>query len=358
MAEKLAKQIVMANLLHSRIIVVGLKSSCKNKQHYTNFAEIFTILDFLPPSLPKGKRYHSFAAHIKACYGGRLQKVVIDAGFSCPNRDGTLGTEGCTYCLNAAFHPAYSHPSVSLHQQIDEGILFHQQRYTRAQGYLAYFQSYSNTYAPLERLKQVYTEALDHPKINGLVIGTRPDCVDAQTLDYIAELASKHIIFIEYGIESCYNRTLQRIERGHTFEQAQEAVIQSARRGLQTGAHFIFGLPDETKNDMMRTADLIGSLPLTSVKFHQLQIIKGSRMEQDYLQHPNDFTTFDLPEYIDFFVDYLEMFNPNIAIERFAGEVPPRFVNHTPWGLVRNVDLIRMLEKRLEERDTWQGRKR
>jgi len=312
-------------------------------------------LEGLLYTFPGGKRYHSFAAFIKARYGGRLQKVVIDAGFSCPNRDGALGTNGCTYCLNDAFHPAYSHPQLSLHRQIDEGILFHHKRYARAKGYLAYFQSYSNTYAPLERLKEVYEEALSHPQIKGLVIGTRPDCVDSQKLDYLAELSRQNTIFIEYGIESCYNHTLQRIKRGHTFEKAQEVVMQSAQCGLQTGAHFIFGLPGETKDDMMRTADIISALPLTSVKFHQLQIIKGTQMEEEFKQYPTDFVTFSLFEYLDFFIDYLERLNPAIAIERFAGEVPPRFVTHTPWGLIRYADLVRMLEKRMEERETWQG---
>ena len=302
------------------------------------------------------KRYHSFSEYIKARYCGRLQKVVIDAGFTCPNRDGTIGVGGCTFCNNQAFHPTYSHPEINIHQQIDDGILFHRERYARAKGFLAYFQSYSNTYAPLERLKQVYEEALSHPKIVGLVIGTRPDCVDGQKLDYLTELSRKYIIFIEYGVESCYNHTLQRIRRGHTFEQAHEAIHQSAQRGLQTGAHFIFGLPGETKDDMMRSTSIIGALPLTSVKFHQLQIIKGTDMEHEYIQHPNDFVSFSLPEYIDFFVDYLERFNPDIAIERFAGEVPPRFVTETPWGLIRYADLVKILEKRLEERGTRQGR--
>ncbi|MDR2585296.1 MAG: TIGR01212 family radical SAM protein [Prevotellaceae bacterium] len=314
-------------------------------------------MDLLHPIFPQGKRYHSFAAQIKERFGGRLQKVVIDLGFNCPNRDGTLGTEGCTYCLNAAFHPAYSRPDVELFRQINEGILFHQRRYARAKGYLAYFQSYSNTYAPLERLKEVYEQALTHPNICGLVIGTRPDCVDAEKLDYIAELSLKSNIIIEFGVESCHDRTLLRIKRGHTFTQAREAVIQSAQRGLQTGAHFIFGLPGESKEEMMRNAAIINTLPLTSVKFHQLQIIKGTAMEKEYLKYPNDFVTFTLPDYIDFFIDFLELLHPKIAIERFAGEVPPRFVSHTPWGLVRNVDLIRMLEKRLAERNSWQGQK-
>ena len=304
------------------------------------------------------KRYYSFATYMKARYGGRLQKVVLDAGFSCPNRDGTLGTGGCTYCLNDAFHPSYSRPEIPLFQQIEEGLLFLRKRYARAKGFLAYFQSYSNTYAPLERLKMVYEEALSHLQIEGLVIATRPDCVDHQILDYLAELAQKFIIFIEYGVESCYNHTLHRIRRGHTFEQAVEAIKQSARRGLQTGAHFIFGLPGETKEQMMHTAATIGALPLTSVKFHQLQIIKSTDMENEVQKYPKDFVHFSLSEYLDFFIDFLEQFNPAIAIERFAGEVPPRYVSNTPWGQIRYADLVVKLEKRLEERDTWQGKKR
>ena len=301
-------------------------------------------------------RYLSYASVIKKRYGGRLQKVVIDAGLSCPNRDGTVGVGGCTYCLNQAFHPNYSRPEIALHQQINEGILFHRQRYPRAKGYLAYFQSYSNTHAPLQKLKQLFEEALSHPAIKGLVVATRPDCVDSEKLDYLAKLSQNHIIFLEYGIESCYNRTLERIRRGHTFEQAQETIIQSARRDLQTCAHFIFGLPGETKEEMLHTASIIGSLPINSVKFHQLQIIKGTAMEQEYYEHPNDFKTFSLNQYLDFIVDFLERFNPSIAIERFAGEVPPRFVTHTPWGLVRYSEMVKMLEKRLQERETYQGR--
>ena len=304
------------------------------------------------------KRYYSFATYMKDRYGGRLQKVVLDAGFSCPNRDGTLGTGGCTYCLNETFHPAYSRPEIPLFQQIEEGLLFHRKRYARAKGFLAYFQSYSNTYAPLEQLKMVYEEALRHPQIEGLVIATRPDCVDHQKLDYLAELAQKFIIFLEYGVESCYNHTLNRIRRGHTFEQAVEAIVQSAQRGLQTGAHFIFGLPGETKEQMKHTAATISALPLTSVKFHQLQIIKGTEMEKEVQKYPNDFVNFSLSEYLDFFIDFLEQFNPTIAIERFASEVPPRYVSFTPWGQVRYADLVVMLEKRLIERDTWQGKKR
>ena len=305
---------------------------------------------------PDGKRYNSFVGYFKRKYGERLQKIVLDAGFTCPNRDGKVGRGGCTYCDNAAFHPSYSTAGKSLHQQMDEGIEFHKVRYRTTERYLAYFQSFSNTYAPLERLKSLYEEALSHPDVVGIVIGTRPDCVDEEKLDYIAELAKKHVVIVEYGIESCYDRTLGRINRGHDFETARKAVEMTAQRGIDVGAHFILGLPGETKQMMLDSCALINALPIRSVKFHQLQIVKGTRMEKEYSECPEDFERFSLDEYLDFFTDMLERLRPDLFIERFVGEVPPRFVNETPWGLIRNVELLRLLEKRLEERDTWQGR--
>ena len=305
---------------------------------------------------PDGKRYNSFVGYFKRKYGERLQKIVLDAGFTCPNRDGKVGRGGCTYCDNAAFHPSYSTAGKSLHQQMDEGIGFHKVRYRATEHYLAYFQSFSNTYAPLERLKALYEEALSHPDVVGIVIGTRPDCVDEEKLDYIAELAKKHVVIVEYGIESCYDRTLGRINRGHDFETARRAVEMTAQRGIDVGAHFILGLPGETKQMMLDSCALINALPIRSVKFHQLQIVKGTRMEKEYAECPEDFERFSLDEYLDFFMDLLERLRPDLFIERFVGEVPPRFVNETPWGLIRNVELLRLLEKRLEERDTWQGR--
>lgn len=304
----------------------------------------------------EGRRYNSFVGYLKERYGCRLQKLVVDAGFSCPNRDGTLSTGGCTYCDNAAFHPNYSTPDKSITRQLDEGIEFHQGRYRSVTKYLAYFQAYSNTYGPLEKMRRVYEEALAHKDIVGLVIGTRPDCIDAAKLDYLKELSQDKVVIIEYGIESCHDETLSRINRGHTFDQASKAVELTAEKGIMQGAHFIFGLPGETRQMMMDMAPAISSLPLDTVKFHQLQIIKGTAMEREFKERREDFVTFTLDGYIDFFVDFLERLRPDLHIERFAGEVPPRFVNETPWGLVRNPQLLEMLEKRLEERDTWQGR--
>ena len=324
---------------------------------------------------PDGKRYNSFVGYFKRKYGERLQKIVLDAGFTCPNRDGKVGRGGCTYCDNAAFHPSYSTAGKSLHQQLDEGIEFHKVRYRTTEHYLAYFQSFSNTYASLERLKTLYEEALRHPDVVGLVIGTRPDCVDEQKLDYLAELARGNvlkdwtrslsdrrertapIIIVEYGIESCYDHTLERINRGHDFETARRAVQMTADRGLDVGVHFILGLPGETRQMMLDSCKLINALPIRSVKFHQLQIVKGTRMETEYSECPQDFERFSLEDYLDFFVDMLERLRPDLFIERFVGEVPPRFVNETPWGLIRNVELLRLLEKRLQERDSWQGKR-
>ena len=322
---------------------------------------------------PDGKRYNSFVGYFKRKYGERLQKIVLDAGFTCPNRDGKVGRGGCTYCDNAAFHPAYSTAGKSLHQQMDEGIEFHKVRYRTTEHYLAYFQSFSNTYAPLARLKQLYEEALAHPQVVGIVIGTRPDCVDEEKLDYLAELSqgkvmkdwsrsidgeerSAPIVIVEYGIESCHDSTLLRINRGHDFETARRAVEMTASRGLDVGAHFILGLPGETRQMMLDSCALINALPLRSVKFHQLQIVKGTKMEQEYALVPEDFVKFSLEDYLDFFTDMLERLRPDLYIERIAGEVPPRFVNETPWGLIRNVELLRLLDAHLEQRGTWQGR--
>ena len=330
--------------------------------------------DFEKYGFPDGKRYNSFVGYFKRRYGERLQKIVLDAGFTCPNRDGKVGRGGCTYCDNAAFHPSYSTAGKSLHQQLDEGIGFHKVRYRTTEHYLAYFQSFSNTYAPLERLRELYEEALLHPSVVGIVIGTRPDCVDDAKLDYLADLAhgrilsgwkrslagepdrTSPIVIVEYGIESCYDVTLQRINRGHDFETARRAVHATAQRGLDVGAHFILGLPGESRQMMLDSCAMINELPLRSVKFHQLQIVKGTRMEKEYAESPQDFERFSLDDYLDFFTDMLERLRPTLSIERFAGEVPPRFVNETPWGLIRNVELLRLLDRRLEERDTWQGR--
>ncbi len=303
------------------------------------------------------RRFNAYSNYFRNLYGARVQKVSIDAGFSCPNRDGTKGTGGCTYCLNDAFNPSYCVPNKSVTKQIEEGIEFHKWRYSEAVSYLAYFQAFSNTYAPLDKLKELYEEALNFPGVIGLIIGTRPDCVDEEKLAYIKELSQRCYVAVEYGIESCYNKTLRRINRGHSFEDAVRAVERTSELGINTGAHFIFGLPGESREEMMNQVDLISSLPVKTVKFHQLQIIKGTLMEKEFRKKPEDFKLFSWEEYLDFFITFLEKLNPEIVVERFTGEAPPRFLTGEGWGKKRTDQIVSLIEKRLEELDTWQGKK-
>ncbi len=294
------------------------------------------------------RRFNAYPDYFRNIFGSRVQKVSIDAGFSCPNRDGTKSSGGCTYCNNKAFNPSYCLPEKSVSQQLEEGIDFLRHRYRRADSYLAYFQAYSNTYAPVETLKRLYGEALDYPGIAGLITGTRPDCIDEEKLDYLKDLAGKYYIAVEYGIESCYNKTLLRVNRGHSFEEAEKAVRMTSERGINTGAHFIFGLPGETREEMLEEASVISELPLRSVKFHQLQIIRGTPLEDEFRKNPSDFHLFSLDDYLDFIVSFMERLNPAIVIERFTGEVPPRFLEGERWGKKGATRLLISLKKGLK----------
>lgn len=300
--------------------------------------------------------FRSYSSYFKEMFGERIQKVTIDAGFSCPNRDGTISTGGCTFCLNDAFSPSYCTPQKSVKQQIDEGIEFHSRRYAKATRYLAYFQAFSNTHKPLAELREIYAQALDHPQIMGLVIGTRPDCIDHEKLKYFCEIAKEKYLILEYGVESIHDATLVSINRGHTFAQAREAIEMTHECGLHTGAHFILGLPGETRQMLIDQTDAINSLPIDTVKFHQLQIFRETPMAADYAANPEKYHFYSLEEYIELFCDILERLRPDLVIERFAGEAPPRYHAGHPWGLVRNERLWQILEKRLRERETYQGR--
>ena len=303
------------------------------------------------------RRFNSYSRYFARQFGGRVQKISIDAGFSCPNRDGKISTGGCTFCSNEAFNPSYCRPEKSIKQQIEEGIEFHRRRYRRASLYLAYFQPFSNTYKPLDELKCIYQQALNVPEIAGIVIGTRPDSIDEGILQYLNEIQKNHYVMLEYGVESVYDETLKRVNRGHDFATGEKAIHMTADFGIPCGAHFIFGLPGESKKIMLDAADIISQLPLTTVKFHQLQIFKDTKMAEEYLQHPEAFHLFDLEEYIDFVIDFAERLNPNIVIERFAGEVPPRYLVSEPWMKLRYDEVLVRIEKRMEERDSWQGKK-
>lgn len=302
------------------------------------------------------RRFNSYSNYFTKTFGGRVQKISIDAGFTCPNRDGKVGSGGCSFCSNEAFNPSYCKPTKTIQQQIEEGIEFHTRRYRRAKQYLAYFQPYSNTYKPIDKLKTIYHQALIMPEIIGLVIGTRPDTIDDDILSLLQEIQRSHYVMIEYGVESVYDDTLQHINRGHDFATAQEAIAKTATAGIPCGGHFIFGLPGETPEMLLKAATTISQLPLTTVKFHQLQIFKDTRMADEYKLEPQRFHLFDLDEYIEFVVDFAERLNPDIVIERFAGEVPPRFLVSEPWMNLRYDEVLNRIEKRMTQRDTYQGR--
>ncbi len=307
------------------------------------------------------RRFNSYNAYFTREFGGRVQKISIDAGFTCPNRDGKISTGGCTFCRNDAFNPSYCLPEKSIRQQIEEGIEFHQRRYRRAKSYLAYFQAYSNTYKPIDELERIYSEAISVEGITGIVIGTRPDCINEEILEMLSRLSKSGrpqglSIILEYGIESVYDDTLKRVNRGHDFATAKQAIEMTHKYGFHCGGHFIFGLPGESREMMLNAADIISKLPLTTVKFHQLQIFKDTKMADEYLSKPSDFHLFNLDEYIEFVIDFIERLNPDIVIERFAGEVPPRYLISKPWLNLRYDQVLARIEQRLAERDTYQGK--
>ncbi|WP_418991014.1 TIGR01212 family radical SAM protein [Alistipes sp.] len=301
------------------------------------------------------RRFNSYAGYFRRLMGGRIQKISVDAGFTCPNRDGTIARGGCTFCNNGAFTPSYCMTGRSIGEQIEEGIAFHRNRYRTAQRYLVYFQSFSNTYAPLARLRDLYAEALAHPQVAGLVVGTRPDCVDPAKLDLLASLARDRYVAVEYGIESTFDATLRAVNRGHDFAAARRAVELSAERGLAVGAHFILGLPGETDQMLLEQVDRINALPLTTVKFHQLQIFRDTPMAREFDADPARFRFRTLDEYLDLVVEILRRLRSDLVVERFASEAPPRYHYGPNWGLVRNEQLWALLEKRLAARNTYQG---
>ncbi|MGZ0708299.1 TIGR01212 family radical SAM protein [Coraliomargarita sp. W4R53] len=302
------------------------------------------------------RRFNSYPQYFKKTFGERVQKVSIDAGFDCPNRDGTVAYGGCTFCDNDAFNPSYCHPDVSITEQIEVGIRFHRKRYHNPGRHLAYFQAFTNTHAPLDRLKVIYEEALAVPDVIGLVIGTRPDCLDPEKLDYFQKLAETKYVVLEIGIESCYDATLKRVNRGHNYAQAVDAICQAAERGIHVGTHLVFGLPGESETMLLAEAEMLSKLPLNTIKFHQLQLIRGTAMVTDYERHPEDFRFYQLEEYLQFMRRFVERLDPGIVIERFFAEAPPEMdVTPIRWNM-RNDQLLQRFERLLELEDTWQGR--
>lgn len=300
------------------------------------------------------KRYNDFSSHIKLIHSERIQKVSIDAGFTCPNRDGSKGLGGCTFCNNNTFNPAYCMPTKTISDQIKQGVAFFEPKY-KTQKYFAYFQAYSNTYSEIEDLKKKYEEALSNPAVVGLVIGTRPDCVSDELLDYFAELKNKIDLTIEYGIESTIDRTLDLINRGHSYQESVDAIIKTANKGIKVGGHLILGLPGESIDEIVSHAGAVSKLPLDYLKLHQLQIVRGSHLGREYLAGRYTDKLFTLEEYIDLVIDFVEQLTPNIILERFISQSPGDLLIAPKWG-VKNFEFVAKVEKRMAQRDTFQGR--
>ena len=300
------------------------------------------------------KRYREFGDFLRERFPFKAQKIAINAGFTCPNRDGSKGRGGCTYCNNQTFNPGYCQTDKSVTDQLAEGVRFFSRKYPEMR-YLAYFQAYTSTYGEQERLERLYQEALGYPGVVGLVIGTRPDCVPDRLLDYLARLSEQVLVLVEYGVESTLDRTLRRINRGHDFAEAEEAIRRTAARGIAVGAHLILGLPGESRDEILGHADRLSELPLTTLKLHQLQLIRHTRMALEFERQPEDFHLFTVDEYIDLAIDFIERLDPAIALERFVSQSPKELLIAPDWGL-KNYEFTARVNRRLAERDSWQGK--
>lgn len=300
------------------------------------------------------KRYREFGDFLRERFPFKAQKIAINAGFTCPNRDGSKGRGGCTYCNNQTFNPSYCQTDKSVTDQLAEGVRFFSRKYPEMR-YLAYFQAYTSTYGEQERLERLYEEALGYPGVVGLVIGTRPDCMPDSLLDYLARLSEQVLVLVEYGVESTLDRTLRRINRGHDFAEAEEAIRRTAARGIAVGAHLILGLPGESRNEILGHADRLSELPLTTLKLHQLQLIRHTRMALEFERQPEDFHLFMVDEYIDLAIDFIERLDPAIALERFVSQSPKELLIAPDWGL-KNYEFTARVNRRLAERDSWQGK--
>ncbi|MEW5745470.1 MAG: TIGR01212 family radical SAM protein [Nitrospirota bacterium] len=298
-------------------------------------------------------RFNAFGPYLKKRFGTTVYKVNVDAGFTCPNRDGTLGVTGCIYCNNDSFRPSACTPEISLTDQIERGIRYLSGRY-KAGRFLVYFQPFTNTYAPIEELEKVYREALAVPSIIGLAIGTRPDCIDEQKIALLERLARDHFILVEYGIQSVYDKSLDFILRGHDYRTFLNALALTRDRGIHTGAHIIVGFPTETREEMLAMADELSNLPLRFLKIHQLQVVKDTPLAQLYEREP--FPVFGYEEYLDFLVDFIERLSPDIVLQRLFATAPDDILIAPLWGRNRQ-EIIRDIEHRFALRDAWQGAK-
>ena len=295
--------------------------------------------------------YYDYGTWIRSRFPFRVQKISIDAGFTCPNRDGRLSTGGCIYCDNRTFNPSYCQRQDSITRQLEAGKQFFARKYPEMK-YLAYFQAYTNTYATIDRLRQLYEEALQVEDVVGIVIGTRPDCVSDALLDYLEDLNQRCFLIVEYGVESANDDTLRRINRGHTFEQSRLAIEKTHQRGILTGAHIILGLPGEDAAENLRQASVISALPIDILKIHQMQIIRGTRLADEFEQKP--FHIYDIDEYIRLIAHYIQRLRKDLILERFVSQSPKEMLIAPHWGL-KNHEFTDLLNNFLKAHDIHQG---
>lgn len=300
------------------------------------------------------RRYHAFGQYMKDLYGQAIYKVNVDAGFTCPNRDGKVATGGCIYCNNDSFRPEACTSAETVRTQIERGIPYLRSRYG-AQKFIVYFQPYTNTYASVETLAELYHEALDNPGVVGLAIGTRPDCIDEEKIALLERLAKDHFILVEYGLQSIYDKTLSFINRGHTFDCFKDSLAMTAGRGIHVGAHIILGFPTETREEMLSMADVLSDLPVEFLKVHQLQIVKHTMLAELFEQKP--FPTFSYQEWITILADFIERLSPDVVLQRLFAAAPDEILVAPIWNKTRS-ELLLDLDRYMQERGSFQGKRR
>lgn len=287
-----------------------------------------------------------------------MQKLAIDAHLGCPHRDAESNKGGCTFCLGEAFTPSYCTTQNSITEQINSAITFHTSRRRTADKYLAYFQAGTNTYADIETLKRLYSEALSHPNIDGIIIGTRPDCISSEILDLLEHISHRSYVAVEYGIESTYDNILRHVNRGHDYATAVRAVTETKARGIDVGAHFILGLPHDTREQLIAQTASINALNLDFVKFHQLQIYRNTPMAKEWEAHRERFPLahdFGVEEYVELMVEIIRRLTPTMAIERFASQAPRHLILSSPLGGIRMDALKERIISRLHALNATQG---
>lgn len=300
------------------------------------------------------KPYRDYGTFIRKRFGERVQKISINVGFTCPNRDGSKGTGGCTYCNNQSFKPDYCKPQNDIEEQLEKGIEFFSKK-RKIKKFLAYFQSYTNTYAELDLIKELYLKALNHPNVVGLVIGTRPDCISEELIEFLSELSKKYFICLELGVESTLDRTLEEVNRCHTFDETKKAYKMASNKGIFLGAHLILGLPGESRDEMLQHAVELSKLPINFLKIHQLQVVKHTMMARQYQRHPEEFNLFEIGDYLDLVTKFICQLRPDIVLERFISESPPDLLIAPKWGL-KNFEMVNLIEKKIKAENMWQGK--